>query len=146
MSGVQNVAGGVLKLMVVCPRPFPSEGCTCTFTGGSALDRAVDNLPGSHQVLMLFFATECYILKTFHDVAGGLLELSECVSMAFCFGRMHVHIFWREWYRQSNGLSLQRQIRFACCLLQLNARFIRIPRCYWWSAGTEWVCFYGLFL
>ena len=31
-----------------------------------------------------------------------MLELSGCVSMAFSLRRVHLHIDWREWYRQSS--------------------------------------------
>ena len=63
---------------------FLLEKCTCTFTRGSSLVRAVDISTDTHQVGMLPFLPKL-ILVRIQDDAGCVLELSGCVSMAFYF-------------------------------------------------------------
>ena len=41
---------------------LPSLKSTLTFSGGTGKDRAVEYLPGTHQMFMLFFAIEFYVI------------------------------------------------------------------------------------
>ena len=44
---------------------FASPGCTFTFIGGCALNRAEDNIPGNQQLLMKSFVVEYHIIEDF---------------------------------------------------------------------------------
>ena len=124
---------------------FPSEGCTCTLSGGSGMDRAVDNLPGTHQILMLSFATAYYIIQ------NPRMLLVVCCNWVGVF----LWPFPSEGctFTLTGGRGIERAVynfpgnhSFSCCLLHLHTIFFRSPGCCWWCAGIELVCFYGLSL